>query len=178
MVKNMRWEGKIYRHPNLQEFISGRYISITGSWVGRRANFRVCEAHSVSPSVQCTRSALCYARSMSRSRFREIWTNLRASGRRYQYAGDSRNFRICERSEGFSDESKTFLRVNAISLFLPSHIFFHHHIPLWAPYYSFCFHMWKISVRFNKCASNINNYCSNKNNKTLVLCFLLFLHQC
>jgi len=92
MVKNMRWEGKIYRHPNLQEFISGRYISITGSWVGRRANFRVCEAHSVSPSVQCTRSALCYARSMSRSRFREIWTNLRASGRRYQYAGDSRTF--------------------------------------------------------------------------------------
>lgn len=30
---------------------------------------------------------------LARSRFREILSNLRASGSRYQYAGDSRNFR-------------------------------------------------------------------------------------
>jgi len=52
--------------------------------VGGRANFRVRDSQSLS---------LCTVYSMSRSnvRFREIWTNLRASWRRYQYAGDSRD---------------------------------------------------------------------------------------
>ena len=36
---------------------------------------------------------LSRVRGLARSRFREILSNLRASGSRYQYAGDSRNFR-------------------------------------------------------------------------------------
>jgi len=52
----------------------------------------VCLASHI--SAVHTPHAMYVIRAVSRSRFREILTHLRASGRRYQYAWDSRNFRL------------------------------------------------------------------------------------
>ncbi len=46
-------------------------------------------------ALHVLKQSLCLACALliTRSRFRDILTHLRASGSRYQYAGDSRNFR-------------------------------------------------------------------------------------
>ncbi len=71
-------------------------------------------------ALHVLKHSLCLACALliTRSRFRDILTHLRASGSRYQYAGDSRNFRetwdvcVCDQtsltSEGLQ-ETETHL---------------------------------------------------------------------